>query len=246
MARSRARHSAKPSPVSLRKMRASVRRLAPASSAQRSRSKSMLESSKQSAGDPQSAQVARHRHVKRRSCSRASSVSISRATMPPRSHLVVVDRLFQAAPGSAPAAGRKSPPAPAAAAAPRSRRRRYRSCASRSWLRMVTLCGHFGGSHSARAGGTIQAASRRLDPHDAADRMQQLPAAVHVQRDRVADREGARHDRDLARGVVHIAAVNRLWSFVTHGHDRDENRPNIAKWQGLCSDWQRDQSLERP
>jgi hypothetical protein len=50
---------------------------------------------------------------------------------------------------------------------------------------------------------------RRLDPHDAADRMQQLPAAVDVQRDRVADREGARHHRDLARGVVHIAAVNR-------------------------------------
>ena len=76
------------------------------------------------------------------------------------------------------------------------------------WLRMVTLCGHCGGSHSARAGGTIQAASA------VSTRMMPLTACSNCPRRwicsgmLVADVEGARHHRDLARGVVHIAAVN--------------------------------------
>src|ERR1051325_11305178 len=50
----------------------------------------------------------------------------------------------------------------------------------------------------------------RLDPHDAAGRMQDLAAAVHMQRDRKVEAVAPCHHRDAARGIIEIAAINSL------------------------------------
>jgi hypothetical protein len=67
--------------------------------------------------------------------------------------------------------------------------------------------------------------------------VQQLAAAVHMERDLVTDIQSPRHDRDLARGVVHVTAVygHEVGHGTTMGFwlDGDENQPNIAKWQRI-------------
>ena len=83
-----------------------------------------------------------------------------------------------------------------------------------TWLRMATLCGHCGGSQSARAGGTIQAASAvstRMMPLTAC---RSWPRRCMWKRDVVADARVLRQDRDRARGIVQIAAVFGYCSSV--------------------------------
>ena len=98
-----------------------------------------------------------------------------------------------------------------------------------------------------------------LDPHHAADRMDELSAPVDVKGNFVAVAPGLRHRRDRARGVIaSIAAVNRLlrgmYRYQIMWPDHDENRPNVAIWQALLCAlpkphndcWTHDLSLPEP
>ena len=55
----------------------------------------------------------------------------------------------------------------------------------------------------------------RLDPHDAADRVQQLTAAANVERNPFARRPGFCHGGDWTRGIVHVPPV--FWYDINHG-----------------------------